>query len=166
MRKVLDKWWLSWAVAVGLVVGAYGWLWWESSRPEPPLSRPYRTQAVCLLTGAEGVAGEQNRPVWTAMQRASVETLVRAQFLEITGAQTVENGRSYLPTLSQGNCGLVVAADEIAIATVLDGAHSFPAQGFLIAGTGASQPNVIVVTSATVSDRIATEFVRLVPQEG
>jgi hypothetical protein len=71
---------------VALVVGGLAaWVFW----PDPaPRQREYLDATACLLTDAKGVAGTEAAPIWSAMQDASVSSLVRVQYLEVDGPQT------------------------------------------------------------------------------
>lgn len=125
------------------------WLVWPADdSADEPRERRYREVTACLLTDADGVAGEVAAPVWAGMQSASVRTLVRVQYLAVRGEQTPENAAAYMASLAQGGCGLIFAVGEAPVAAALDKAADFPDSRFVVVGgpsTAVSNVSVIPV---------------------
>ncbi|MEV4760630.1 hypothetical protein AB0J86_36765 [Micromonospora sp. NPDC049559] len=131
------------ALAV-VVAGLVTWAVWPSPPPQP-LARQYRDVTACLLTDERGITGEQAAPVWAGMQDASLKTLARVQYLKVSGEQTADNARTYLASLVQSRCTLVLAVGAAPVAAVGAGAERFPDARFVTVGGGTAAPNVSVV---------------------
>ncbi|GGQ44316.1 type 1 periplasmic-binding domain-containing protein [Couchioplanes azureus] len=143
-----------------LVGGLLAWLWWPESGPDPR-SRVYTEATACLLTPAGGVTDAQAAPVWAGMQRASLATLGKVQFLEVDGPQTGENAKTFLATLAAGRCDLVLTAGAAPNAALAAAAATYPNARFVLVGKGSPQGNVSVVdaqrpdqVSAQVEQRV------------
>nr|BFE65694.1 hypothetical protein GCM10020063_102200 [Dactylosporangium thailandense] len=74
---------------------------WPDPATEPPREREYLEFTACLLTPQDGVRGAAAGPVWAAMQDASQQTKAKVQYLEVSGAQTVENAVTFLNSLPE-----------------------------------------------------------------
>ncbi|MCW2937740.1 MAG: hypothetical protein JWN00_725 [Actinomycetia bacterium] len=85
------------AVASVLLVGALV----ATSGGPAPRARQYLTFKACLLTDAQGITGKDAVPVWAGMQKASLETRARVQYLPAFGPTTVANAIPYLTSLIQ-----------------------------------------------------------------
>ncbi|MCG5441149.1 hypothetical protein NIE79_000085 [Micromonospora sp. NIE79] len=120
-----------------------GWALWPTAEPEPR-QREYRAETACLLTGTAGVAAPEARPVWTGMQEASLATQVKVQFLEVDGPQTGENAETFLASLVQSRCGVILAVGEAPVQGVGTTAARFPAAKFVAFGAATPGPNVVV----------------------
>jgi basic membrane lipoprotein Med (substrate-binding protein (PBP1-ABC) superfamily) len=99
--------------------------------------RVYGAATACLLTDAQGVAGAKAAPVWAGMQQASSKSGVKVQWLEVVGEQTPANGVTFLGSLAQGKCDLVLAAGDVPVNSVVQGAAKFPKTRFLVVGPAA-----------------------------
>jgi basic membrane lipoprotein Med (substrate-binding protein (PBP1-ABC) superfamily) len=140
--------------AAALVVGAVAaWMFW----PEPaPRQREYLDATACLLTDEKGVAGKEAAPIWSAMQDASVSSLVRVQYLQVNGPQTAANARSYVASLAGGRCGVVIAVGKAQVDAVDASAATFPAARFVTVGGGNPSTNVAVVDdAATIGSQVS-----------
>lgn len=139
------RWWFGGgAAAVLLVVGLLVWVWWPESGPDPR-SRVYTEATACLLTPAAGVADKQAAPVWAGMQRASLATRGKVQFLEVDGPQTGENAKTFLATLVGGKCDLIITAGTAPNAALVASSAAYPKAHFVLVGKGSPQGNVSVV---------------------
>ncbi|MFC3503112.1 hypothetical protein ACFOOK_19325 [Micromonospora krabiensis] len=137
---------LWWPVAAAALVAAVvvGWALWPEDEPEPR-QREYRAETACLLTGAQGVTAPEARPVWAGMQEASLATRVKVQFLEVDGPQTAENAETFLASLVQGRCDVMLLVGEAPVDAVAATAARFPAARFVAFGAASPGPNVSVV---------------------
>jgi hypothetical protein len=137
------RWWILGAAvtAVSVVI----WLVWRAPGEAPaPRERQYRSDLACLLTDDKGVTGSQAAPVWAGLRDASEAILVRSQSLAVTGEQSQANAMSFLASLVQRQCGLVIAVGSAPVAAVLSGSQRF---------TG---PTYAVVANAAVASPILT----------
>ncbi|WP_410814557.1 hypothetical protein [Micromonospora sp. 067-2] len=135
-------------MAAGLVaVAVLVWALWPDGEPEPR-QREYRAETACLLTGAKGVTAPEARPVWAGMQEASLTTRVKVQFLEVDGPQTGENAETFLASLVQSRCGVILAVGEAPVQAVLPTAARYPSATFVAFGATSPGPNVSVVEAA------------------
>jgi len=127
-----------------LVAGLLVWAWWPESGPEPR-SRVYTEATACLLTPAAGVADKQAAPVWAGMQRASLATRGKIQFLEVDGPQTGENAKTFLATLVSGRCDVILTAGSAPNAALVASAAAYPDARFVLVGNMPPQGNISVV---------------------
>ncbi|MFD0517512.1 type 1 periplasmic-binding domain-containing protein [Paractinoplanes durhamensis] len=104
---------LTAVAVVAAITGFAVWVLWPD-----PRQREYVDAKACLLTDEKGILGEPAKTVWSSMKDASVETLVRVQYLQVTGPQTVANAETYLNTLTLSHCGMIVAAGQAQIDSV------------------------------------------------
>lgn len=118
----------------------------------PPRQREYLDVTACLLTDQEGVKGEQAKPVWAAMQDASVSSLVRVQHLQVNGPQTADNARAHANSLAGSRCGVVIAVGPAQVNAVVDVAPTYPAVRFVTVGGGASSSNVSVIADTSTQE--------------
>lgn len=135
-------WWYAAAGLVSAVLVAVAM--WPFGEPEPR-QREYRAETACLLTGDQGVAAPEARPVWAGMQDASLATNVKVQYLEVNGPQTPDNARTFLTSLVQSHCDVVLTVGTAPVEAVRAAAAQFPAARFIVFGSAASAPNVSVV---------------------
>lgn len=89
-----------------LVAAGLAWALWPA---EEPRSRQYRDVVACLLTDDKGLNSPDAATVWSGMQDASLETLARVQYLEVTGDQTAENAAAFVMSQVQSRCSMVLA---------------------------------------------------------
>lgn len=136
--------WLVAVAAVMMVVVAV-WLLWPTSEPELPRARQYVDVNLCLLTAERGLAEPDAVPVWAGMQDVSTATHVRVQYLAVAGAQTVANARTFVASLAQARCAVVLAAGDVPVAAVAEAAPTFTAVRFVTVG-GNPGPNITVVS--------------------
>jgi basic membrane lipoprotein Med (substrate-binding protein (PBP1-ABC) superfamily) len=151
---------LRWAAAAaaGLAIAGVGtWLLW----PESPRQREYLDVTACLLTDANGVTGEAARPVWAALQEASVDSRARVQYLAVAGPPTQANAEAHVASLAGSRCGLVVAVGPEQTEAVSATAMTFPRVRFVTVDSGASSDNVAVVSADTLRETIGQELTKL-----
>ncbi|GAB3150889.1 hypothetical protein GCM10027290_39140 [Micromonospora sonneratiae] len=144
------------------VAGVVTWAVWPSPQPEPR-ARQYRDVTACLLTDERGVTGPEAAAVWAGMQEASLKTRAKVQFLEVDGAQTADNARTYLASLVQSRCNLVLAVGAAPVDAVRENADRFPAARFVTVGGGVPTANVSVVEE-TAADAVHTRVSRIVTE--
>ena len=150
--------WISVVAALALVLGVV--VAWRMSRSSPtsqPRERQYRASTACLLTDDKGLAGEQAKAAWTGMQEASAATLIKVQYLSISGPQTAANGLSYFNSLGVQKCAVVVAVGKAPVAAMVDGHPRFPEIRCVAVGGGATGTRVVTVDAsspATIRDGV------------
>jgi basic membrane lipoprotein Med (substrate-binding protein (PBP1-ABC) superfamily) len=146
-----------WIVAgVVLLAGVVVWWVWPSAKPAPR-ARPYLEYTACLLTDSQGVGGGQAAAVWGGMQRASLATQAKVQYLPVLGETTAANALPYLATLVQRRCAVVFAVGTAQIAAVAADAPKYPAVRFVTLGgaaSGANVTNIDETDSVRVADRV------------
>ncbi|MFK3985270.1 hypothetical protein ACI2K4_33460 [Micromonospora sp. NPDC050397] len=139
--------WWTLAAAVALVTGIVLWVAWPS--PPEPLARQYGEATACLLTDEHGVTGTEAAAVWAGMREASEATLTKVQYLEVDGPQTAENAKTYLASLVQARCDLVLAVGPGPLSAVDSEAKRFPTARFALVGGGVVAQNVSLVEGQT-----------------
>ncbi|WP_306889805.1 hypothetical protein [Spirilliplanes yamanashiensis] len=127
-----------------LVASVVTWLVWPEGSPDPR-ARVYRDVSACLLTGSGGVNDPAAAPVWAGMQAASLETRGKVQYLEVDGPQTREQAATYLATLVNSRCDLILSVGDAANGAVVAAAPTYTNVRFVLVGTGARRDNVSVV---------------------
>ncbi|MEV7860916.1 BMP family ABC transporter substrate-binding protein [Streptomyces hirsutus] len=113
-------------VVLTAVAGAVMFLGEEPGPPDPR-ARQYRNVNSCLLTGEQGVtAGTPGASVWAGMQKASLETRTRVNYLPVMGEQSSKNALPHLNSLLQRQCDVVLAVGEsqVEVAHAEAGRHS------------------------------------------
>lgn len=79
------------------------------------------------------------------MQDASVSSLVKVQYLAVSGPQTTENARTYVASLASSQCGVVIAVGPTQIDAVLAAAPDFAEVRFVTVGGHATAANVSIL---------------------
>ncbi|GIM97816.1 hypothetical protein [Paractinoplanes toevensis] len=139
--------WLAGGALV-LVLAVVGLVVWLSDDGVDLRARVYTQSSACLLTPAAGVSDPAAAPVWAGMQQASLATNGKVSFLEVDGRQTAENAATYLATLAQGDCDLVLVAGAGPVAALEQSSASFPQIHFVSVGGSKAQANVSVVADS------------------
>jgi basic membrane lipoprotein Med (substrate-binding protein (PBP1-ABC) superfamily) len=142
-----EPFWLI-AVALAVVAGVVVWMVWPAGE-EPPRARQYREAVACLLTDDRGITSPQAAAVWSGMQDASVQTLVRVQYLQVAGAQTKQNAETFLGTLVQSKCAVILAVGKPPLEALPAIAAQFPDRRFVAIGGSATGSNVSSVYGDT-----------------
>jgi hypothetical protein len=158
-------WVIGSVVAVALVVAGLTWTSWPDSPPDPR-AWVYTQATACLLTPAGGVVAEQVAPVWAGMQQASLATHGKVQYLEVDGPQTADNAKTFLATVINGKCDLVLTTGAAPNAALLAVAGSYLDSRFLLIGKAAPQVNVAVVDemdAAQVTERVRAAVTQALP---
>ena len=150
------RWWL---IAALTATALATWTWWPTPQTPPtPRARTYSDFTACLLTSDKGVTDPDAAPVWAGLSDASLTTHAKVQYLAISGPQTVDNGQTFVATLSQTKCNLIFAAGTTPTTSVDQSAANFPNTHFYIIGTATPQPNVSIVATgnpATVRQAVS-----------
>jgi basic membrane lipoprotein Med (substrate-binding protein (PBP1-ABC) superfamily) len=105
----------------------------------------YSQFSACLLTDPDGVSGPLAQPVWAGMQAASLKTLRKVSYLPVSGPDTVANAESFVNTLVQRRCDLVVAVGDSEVAAAEARAKGFPSARFVVVGSGVADGNLAVI---------------------
>ncbi len=148
------------AAAALAVVVLLAWVCWPSD-PPPSRQREYRAETACLLTGEQGVTAPEAAPVWAGMQEASSATRVKIQYLEVNGPQTAANAESFLASLVQSRCDLILTVGAAPVGALRATAARFPSVQFVGIGGGVAAENVSVMEAdgPDVVRRKASELV-------
>lgn len=125
-----------------------------------PRARQYLAFKACLLTDSQGVTGATAAPVWQQMEKSSVATLARVQYLPVMGPATVGNALPYLASLTQRHCDLIVAAGPLPVAAVTTDAARYPHTHFVVVGATATDRNITVAASPAEVRNVMTRAVR------
>lgn len=140
------------------VVGIAVWTLWPSG--PAPRSRQYLDFKVCLLTDAHGIAGKEAASVWSGMEKASLKTRARVQYLPAFGPNTVANTQPYLQSLIERRCDVILAVGDAPVSAVVAEAARHPTTRFVVAGPGNGR-NVTSVNAqgldltSTIADTVA-----------
>ncbi|GID94377.1 hypothetical protein Adi01nite_37890 [Amorphoplanes digitatis] len=129
--------------AAAIVAGVTTWALW----PDPPRQREYLDTTACLLTDDKGVAGNEAKSIWSAMQDSSGANLVRVQNVRVNGPQTARNASAYLASLTGGRCGAIIAVGPAQVEAVTKAAGAHPGLRFVTVG-GTPATNVEVIDAA------------------
>lgn len=151
--STIVKWWRTvgqrkrWGLAsLGVaLLAVLVWLVWPQE-PEPR-ARQYLDFTACLLTDDNGLTGPQARPVWAGMQRASLATHAKVEYLVVRGPQTVDNASTFLTSLAQGQCHLLFAVGKAPTGSVAANATKFPRTRFVVVGGNPveSRDNLVIL---------------------
>jgi hypothetical protein len=114
-----------------------------------PRARIYLAFDACLLTRERGLAGPQAAQAWAGLQRASLATHAKVEYLPVMGSQTVGGALPMLSSLVQRNCNVIIAAGTPQIAAVDQEAPRYPGVRFATVGGPAGGSNVTVLSTAT-----------------
>jgi hypothetical protein len=119
-----------WSAAGALLaIAVLAWVLWPGpNNPQPTAARarPYLAYTACLLTGELGLTDPDAAPIWAGLQDASLATHAKVEYLAVTGPQTVDNAVTYVNTLAQTRCNLVIAAGAVPTGAVQRAAPTFP----------------------------------------
>lgn len=129
--------WKMAACALGAVAGlaSLTWLAWPSQPPDAAApTRQYLNASACLLTGAQGLAGNPQAAAWQGMENTSLATHVRVEYLAVRGPATEANALPYLASLLQRRCDVVLAVGPPQVAAVAAEAPRFSSVRFITVG--------------------------------
>lgn len=140
------------AVGVGTVAAiaasAVIWLLQPPTDADPVRERRYRDATACLLTDDKGLTGEPTAATWAGMQDASTATLVKIQYLSVSGPQTPANALTYFNSLASQSCTVLIAVGEIPVAGMTAGRSRFPATRYAAVGHDPADPTVTLIDAA------------------
>jgi hypothetical protein len=123
-------------------------VWWRSTPEDPVRERRYQATTACLLTDDKGLTGPAAKAAWNGMRRASDATLIKVQYLSITGPQTAANGLSYFNSLGVQKCATIVAVGDAPIAALSMGREQFPAIRYIVVGRAPAGAAVTKIDSS------------------
>jgi basic membrane lipoprotein Med (substrate-binding protein (PBP1-ABC) superfamily) len=164
---VRHRWWWIVGTTTVVAVALFATLW-PSAAPRslpPPRARQYSAFDACLLTGSQGLADPNARPVWAGMQDASATTRSKVSYLAVTGPQTTGNAVPYVNTLLQRKCSLVVAIGQSQVDALGQVAPAHPNTHFAVMGDKSVINNVTAIPGnpvGAVRSSIATLIEHLV----
>jgi len=90
----------------------------EAATPAAPRARVYRDVDVCLLTDAQGLAGDPARLAWQGLQSLSRTGTARVSYVSVPAPGTPDVAAPILNGLVQRRCTVVVAAGTAQTAAV------------------------------------------------
>lgn len=139
----VTAWWQSFSRARRLIVlalavstlagvGVAAALWSDHEPRVASYARQYLDQSVCLLTGATGVNGASAAQVWAGMQRASLASRVRVQYVSVPGRQTPAASIAVLNGLASARCTALFAVDSGPVVAAKNRAKAFPGVRFFV----------------------------------
>jgi len=120
-------------LALGLAGGA--WLFVDEGQDTPPdpRARQYQDFDACLLTGEKGIAqGTLAASVWEGMQKASLDTRARVNYVPVTGDQSASNARPFFNSLIQRQCDVVLAVGAPQVQVTQAAAGKNPSVRFVV----------------------------------
>jgi basic membrane lipoprotein Med (substrate-binding protein (PBP1-ABC) superfamily) len=130
-----------------VVVGAW-LLTGDQDGPPDPRARQYAEVDACLLTGEEGITpGTPAASVWEGMQKASLETLARVNYVPVTGPQSVDNVGPFFNSLIQRQCEVVLAVGTSQVQVTRAAAAKHPEVRFVVVD-GASDSKAVKAVKA------------------
>jgi basic membrane lipoprotein Med (substrate-binding protein (PBP1-ABC) superfamily) len=147
---------LAIACAATAVLGALTiWPVLAPSQSSPRAREYLAATNACLLTDNQGTASQHAAPVWRGMQKASLKTRAKIQFLATYGPSTTANAIPYVNTLAQRKCSVILAAGKAPTDAVIKSVQNFPHTTFVIVGgSSARHGNLVVVNNA--QNQVAT----------
>ena len=90
----------------------------EPTTPAAPRARVYRDVDVCLLTDAQGLAGDPARLAWQGLQSLSRTGTARVSYVSVPAPGTPDVAAPILNGLVQRRCTVVVATGTAQTAAV------------------------------------------------
>ncbi|MGW5046000.1 BMP family ABC transporter substrate-binding protein [Streptomyces griseoluteus] len=158
---------------VAVVAGVWVHLAGRQDGPPDTRARQYKEFDACLLTGDKGIAqGTDAASAWQGMQRASLETRARINYVPVTGAQSVANTRPFLNSLMQRHCGVLVAVGAPQARVAREAAANHAEVRFVLVGGASSaalgtEKNVTVAQPGdALPDTVAAVIERAVEASG
>jgi hypothetical protein len=133
----------AWAITAALLA-AHG---------PPPRARQYLAFTACLLTGPGGLTDAGAANAWAGLQRASLATRAKVQYLPVESGTTAADAAPYLASLTTRHCSVVVAVGSAQVGAVAVAAARDRSVRFAVVGGGASGPNVTDATGDAASVR-------------
>ncbi len=155
MSASVTRWsWLGIA-ALAAVLAVVAWFAYPGPAPqEPPRAREYRDYDVCMLTGQDGLTGQEAKQVWEGLQQVSLQTKVRVSYLAVAGEQSEERAAQFVATQIQQRCGIIVAVGPHQVAAATAAAARYPDVRFVAVNGTASGPNLLNVSPANVGAQV------------
>jgi basic membrane lipoprotein Med (substrate-binding protein (PBP1-ABC) superfamily) len=118
-----------------------------------PRARQYLAFTACLLTGPGGLGDAQAANAWAGLEKASLATRAKAQYLPVESGTTAADAAPYLASLTTRHCSVVVAVGSAQVGAVAAAATRYRSVRFAVVGGGASGPNVTDLTGDAASVR-------------
>jgi hypothetical protein len=156
MRQQLRRYWWALAVVVVIAIAIPLWLAHRGRQLPPARARVYTSFNACLLTDSQGVTSLQAAPVWAGMQAASLRTNGKVSYLSINGEDNESNAETYVNTLTQRQCTLILAVSDSPVAAVRTTATRFPSTRFAVVDNHPSTANITAIPAGTPKDVTAT----------
>jgi basic membrane lipoprotein Med (substrate-binding protein (PBP1-ABC) superfamily) len=141
-RLPRNRWWIGVAAAGAAAVVAVVFLLLPGSAPgrvlPPTRARAYTDFQACLLTDSGGIAQADAAPVWAGMEGSSTRTGAKVSYLSVAGPDTVGNAETYVNTLVERGCNVVLAVGDTQVAAAQARASAEPSVKFLLIGSASA----------------------------
>ncbi len=122
-----------------------------------PRARQYLAFTACLLTGPGGLADARAANAWAGLEKASLATRAKVQYLPVESGTTAAAAAPYLASLTTRHCSVVVAVGTAQVGAVAAAAARYRSVRFAVIGGGAAGPNVTAATGDAASVRSAID---------
>ncbi|WP_344130265.1 hypothetical protein [Luedemannella flava] len=136
--------------ASAVVAAVAVWLLWPAA--EEPRPREYADVTACLLTDQRGLSDSEAAATWAGMQEASLATKGQVRYLQVAGAQTVDNAATFVGTLMLNRCAVIVGVGPLPREAIAQTAPNHPDQRFMVVGEGSGGANVSTVSAVPAND--------------
>jgi basic membrane lipoprotein Med (substrate-binding protein (PBP1-ABC) superfamily) len=133
-----------------LAVAAVVWLVWPKAPERTPRALEYQDFDVCLLVDNRGIRAGTAATAWARIRGAVADTKVRLSYLSVSGPQTEEQARLFVPTLVQQGCDVVVAVGANQVRAAQATASTYPDVYFLVVESDADVDEVAARVSSLV----------------
>lgn len=113
-----------------------------------PRARQYLTFTACLLTDSHGLAGRPAAQAWSGMQRASLATRAKVEYVPVMSGSTSAAAAPYLASLLQGHCNVVIAAGPAQVAAVVSEKARPPGVRLVALGSVPARSGIMTVPAS------------------
>jgi hypothetical protein len=129
-----------------------------------PRARLYLAFTACLLTDSHGLAGRPAAQAWSGMQKASLATRAKVEYLPVMSGSTPAAAMPYLASLLQRHCKVVIAAGSAQVAALVSEKGRPPGVRLVAMGSVPARSGIMTVPAsgsgvASAVDQIITAAV-------
>ncbi|MFI9390912.1 BMP family ABC transporter substrate-binding protein [Streptomyces bauhiniae] len=167
--------WIAAGAVLLVAVAAAVWVHLAGRQDGPPdtRARQYKEFDACLLTGDKGIAqGTDAASAWEGMQRASLETRARINYVPVPGEQSVAGTRPFVNSLMQRHCGVLIAVGASQAQVAHEAAANHPEVRFVLvdgastAGRDKAENVTVAEPGASLPEAVADVIRRAVAASG
>lgn len=161
-QKSAHRWWIAGGAVIVVVLLA--WLLWPHPAAAPaPRARQYQTFTACLLTNGQGLTDPTAAPAWAGLQDASLATRAKVEYLAVAGPLELDNATTYVNTLGQRKCNIIVAGGGVLNEAANQAASRYPDTAFYLLGAAPTTPaNNVTVIAENTPTQTRTRIAQLV----